>query len=379
MVLAEKRRRSWQVRVHVTSLVTNGQTYRDPVAVDLPAGSRELQINFSALSLAKAQKAQVRYRLEGFDLDWIDPRLRRQAFYTNLTPGSYRFQVVAANSDGVWNHEGAALAFTLPPTFLQSVWFKLLVALAIVVLATLAYRFRMRQVTARMQAQFTVRTAERERIARELHDTLLQGGQGLMLLLQAVANRTASAEVRETLDNALERVDAVLVEGRARVRDLRSGSETGELAQRLLGLAGTLIDGETPSFDLTIERKQRPLHPLVLDETSRIAEEAIRNVVAHACATRVDVVVTYGHREFALRVRDDGAGIPEAVLAAGSRTGHFGLVGMHERAVQAGGSLHISSTKAGTEIRLTVPARAAYTNRRTGLLGWFRRRPVRTT
>ncbi|MCH8686380.1 ATP-binding protein [Pedomonas mirosovicensis] len=357
--------------VHIGSLVANGMRYRDPVRAVLPQGTSSLAIHYAGLSLTMPHRVRFRYMLEGVDKDWVDAGTRREAFFANLSPGTYRFRVIAANSDGVWNQNGATLEFTILPTFLQTIWFKLLIALAVAALATLAYRFRMRQVMARMQNRFDIRIAERERIARELHDTLLQGIQGLMLRFQAAANRVSAPEVRETLDDALERADAVLVEGRARVRDLRSTSESGELAQQLLDLAGRLIEGEPLRADLAVEGEQRPLHPLVQEEAQRIAEEAIRNVVSHAGATKLDILLTYGRSAFVLRVRDDGVGIPEAILFAGARTGHFGLVGMTERARQIGGQLHITgSDGAGTEVALVVPARAAYSDHHLNLLKW---------
>jgi signal transduction histidine kinase len=360
--------------VQITALVADGTTTRDPSSATLPAGNRELQIKFSALSLSKPLKSQVRYRLEGFDKDWIDPALRREAFYTNLDPGDYRFRVIAANDDGVWNQEGATLPFTLPPTFLQSIWFKLLVGLAILLLVAFAYRLRLRQITARLQSRFDARIGERERIARELHDTLLQGFQGLMLRFQAAANRVPVPEVRASLDDALERADAVLIEGRARVRDLRSASERAEVGQRLLALAGTIVEGDAPRVELETEGAQRPLHPLVLEEALRIAEEAMRNTVRHAEAANLHLWISHRRSEFTLCIRDNGKGIPSHTLAAGSRSDHYGLVGMHERARQIGGELRIrSSEETGTEVVLVVPARAAYADQGRGLFGMLRR------
>ena len=359
--------------VAVTALTSDGVRYRDPGALTLPPGTSNLSVRFAALSLAIPERVVVRYMLEGYDRGWTDPGMRREAFYTNLGPGTYRFRVIAANEDGVWNREGATLEFTIPPTFLQSIWFKLLIGLVVAVLGMLAYRLRLRQVTARMQSRFEIRIAERERIARELHDTLLQGIQGLMLRFQAAANRVSAPEIRGALDNALERADAVLVEGRARVRDLRRTSESGELAQRLLDLAGMLIEGEGPRVDLAAEGEPRPLHPLVLEEALRIAEEAIRNVVSHAGAARLDIQAVYGRKAFTLRFRDDGRGISQSVLSSGKRPGHFGLVGMRERAEQIGGELRVTSKEeVGTEVTLMVPARAAYADRRFNLIELLR-------
>jgi signal transduction histidine kinase len=297
---------------------------------------------------------------------------RRQAFYTELGPGEYRFRVIAANNDGVWNEEGATLTFTIRPTFIQSIWFKFLVGLASLGLAVVVYAFRVQQVTAQLQSRFNARIAERERIARELHDTLLQGFQGLLLRFQSIANRLpAEHQLRASLDEALDRADAVLVEGRARVRDLRATGAQSDLAKAIIEIAHKTIENDTPRFQLTVEGAPRLLHVLVHEEVTRIAEEAIRNAVHHAGARAIEVIVSYG-AELRLAVRDDGAGMPASVLTSGERADHYGLVGMRERARRIGARLNVTSREgAGTEIALSIPARAAYKERRGRLFDWF--------
>ncbi len=217
--------------VRIQALQANGRSYDAPQDLDLPAGTNSLEIDYAALSFVEPRRVRFRYRLDGVDDGWIDPGTRRQAFYTRLGPGTYRFQVIAANDAGVWNKQGATLRFTIAPTFLQSVWFKLLLALVLALLAWGAYALRLRQETARIQGRFDARTAERERIARELHDTLLQGFQGLMLRFQSVANvLPAGGEARAKLDAALERADATLVEGRERGAGAARADERGEPA-----------------------------------------------------------------------------------------------------------------------------------------------------
>jgi signal transduction histidine kinase len=174
----------------------------------------------------------------------------------------------------VWNDEGAELDLTIPPTFLQSIWFKLLCLLAVVLLAWGGYALRLRQATARLQNRFDVRIAERERIARELHDTLLQGFQGLVLRFQSVANRIpADSDLRAPINEALDRADAVLIEGRARVRELRRDIADIDLSQALLETAADIIEGDVPHVEFTTEGTPRSLHPLVLEEALRIGAE----------------------------------------------------------------------------------------------------------
>lgn len=360
--------------VVITSAVASGRTYDMPQMLALPAGSSQIQIDYTALSLMAPERVRFRYRLSDVDKDWVDADTRRQAFYTNLPPGELRFQVIAANGDGVWNETGATLAFSIAPTFLESIWFKLLLGLALMLLVWSVYALRLRQETVRLQGRFDVRIAERERIARELHDTLLQGFQGLMLRFQSAANLLPpGGEARGVMDEALDRADGVLLEGRARVRDLRSPVGANDFPQALIELADNATP-ERPRFQLTVEGTQRDLNPVAAEEILRIVEEAIRNVVQHADAQCIDAIVTYESRGVTLVVRDDGTGIDEEVVARGQRAGHFGLVGMRERAERLNGRLAVSSRQgAGTDVTLFVPAGSAYRDAAVGLLAPLRR------
>jgi signal transduction histidine kinase/ligand-binding sensor domain-containing protein len=351
-------------RVAISALKVGGTVYRDPANLTLPVGSSTARIDFTALSLAIPERVRFRYRLDGVDRDWMDPGTMRQAAYTNLTPGDYRFQVIASNNDGVWNRTGATLDFTIRPTFLQSGWFKLLCLIGVGALLWLAYSIRLRQVTARVRAGLEVRLAERERIARELHDTLLQGFQGLVLRFQSIANRIPPDQpLRPLMDDALDRAEAVLVEGRDRVRELRATS--GDLTQTLLDTAHELAATWPVRFDLTIEGSPRALHPMVRDEIQHIGEEALRNAFQHAKASTIEAVIIYLPGELRFDLRDDGTGLPADIASSGEREGHFGLIGMRERATRIGGTLTISSRKgAGTEILLSIPGAAAYAERR---------------
>jgi len=223
------------------------------------------------------------------------------------------------------------------------------------------YLLRLRQMTARLQSRFDVRIAERERIARELHDTLLQGFQGLMLQIKAGVNQLPDAAARRPLDEALRRAQTVLIEGRDRVRDLRAQDRTDDLAQALLDSAARASAESQRRISLTTEGMPREVHPLVLEEVQRIAEEAMRNVERHAKATSTEMLLVWGRRMLSLSIWDDGVGIAEEILAQGERPGHFGLRGMRERAQRIGGRLTIMTRMGGgTEVALVVPGRAAY-------------------
>jgi len=360
--------------VAIQSLRADGLAYDTPRDLNLPAGTIGLEIDYAALSFVEPRRVRFRYRLEGVDKDWVDPGTRRQAFYTRLAPGTYRFQIIAANDAGVWNDEGATLTFTIAPTFLQSIWFKLLVALALALLAWGAYALRLRQETARIQGRFDARIAERERIARELHDTLLQGFQGLMLRFQSVANvLPAGGEARTKLDDALERADATLVEGREKVRELRAPMSAVDLAQAIADAAADNIPEGGPRFQVMVEGRARELRPDACDEALSVATEALRNAAQHSGAALVEALVSYQRSGLTVIVQDDGKGIDPALVTSGSREGRYGIVGMRERAERMGGRLTVRSRRgAGVEVLLFIPAARAFTDHASRFRFWRR-------
>jgi signal transduction histidine kinase len=347
--------------VSIRAVTVAGKRYRNPSSMTLAEGTSQVAVQYAGLSLAIPSRVRFRYRLDGMDDDWIDAGTRRDAYYTNLGPGTYRFQVIAANNDGVWNRDGATLELTIPPTFVQSVWFKLLVGLGVIGLLAAIYLWRLRQLTARLQHRFDIRVAERERIARELHDTLLQSFQGLMLQIKAGVNRLPDPAARQPLDEALKRAQGVLVEGRDRVLELRTHDRAGDLAQRLIDSAAAMAGKNGPNVQMTAEGEPRDAQPLVLEEVQRIGEEAIRNATTHANAASINILLIWQRQSLSLSVRDDGVGIPADILEQGGRPGHFGLRGMRERAERIGGRLTVTSGAGrGTDVALVVPGRAAY-------------------
>lgn len=215
--------------------------------------------------------------------------------------------------------------------------------------------------TARMDLRYTERLAERTRIARELHDTLLQSFQGLLLRLQGVDDLLTEGKAKAKLEQALQRADQAIAEGRGAVYDLRaSGTVTNDLAQALRSLGDELANTDSVAFHLAVEGAPRDLQPIIRDEIYRIASEAIRNAFSHAEAHHIEAEISYGKRSLLLRIRDDGKGIPPEVLKEG-RCGHYGLSGMRERAKQAGGNLAIwSRPGTGVEIEFSVAGSIAY-------------------
>ncbi len=348
--------------VLIESVTANGRKYDDLTLLNLPPRTVNLQIAYTATSLTVPQRVRFRYKLEGQDKEWQDAGTRREAFYTNLDPGSYQFRVIACNNDGVWNESGSTLHFVVLPAFWQTVWFRVLCIIALAGCLWLLYLLRLKQATAQVQQRLGVRLEERVRIARELHDTLLQGFQGLVLRFDAVMKTIPEGHpARNLMENVLDRADEVLLEGRERVRDLRHDeTSTSELPDILAAYGKELARDHAIRFSLSVIGTQQPLDPMVGDEVYRIGQEALTNAFRHSQSAKIELEITYERSRLQLRVRDDGIGIDHDVLHRG-RDGHWGLVGMRERTQKIGGQLKIwSQEAAGTEIELTIPAAIAY-------------------
>ena len=345
--------------------------------IRLPVGTTQLRIGYTANSLSVPQRVRFRYRLEGLDPGWQDVGDRREAIYTNVAPGTYRFQVIAANNDGVWNETGASRSLIVLPAFYQTTWFYVVGSLAAAALLFLVFWLRVRQVTATVRARLEQRIAERERIARDLHDTLLQGLQGLILRFQAVGARIPPHErASEMMEGALTRADEVLIESRDRVKNLRSSSEMQSDLSSLLSAAGQQFAQEHPAeFSIAIEGDPRNLHPILKEEALMIGREALSNAFRHASARKIELEIAFGTIELRLSVRDDGRGVDPDVLQSGGRAGHWGLRGMQERAREIRAHLDVWSRPGlGTEVQLRVPASIAYRARSEGRRWRWRRR-----
>jgi ligand-binding sensor domain-containing protein/signal transduction histidine kinase len=367
--------------VHIEQITADRKTY-DAITdssgkLRLPSLIRDLHIDYTALSLVAPEKVLFRYRLEGHDQDWQDVGNRRQAFYNDLPPGNYRFRVSACNNSGVWNEAGAFLDFSIAPAYYQTSWFRVSCVAAFLVLLIALYQLRLRQVARQFNMRLEERVKERTRIARELHDTLLQGVQGLVLKFDAVAKQLPrEGPARKAMEKALDRADEVLAEGRDRVRDLRDNAiSVGDLSAAFQRVAEEIPQGREATFKTVVEGSVRELHPIVIEESYSIGREALINAFTHSEGLHVEVEIIYDPRQFRLRVRDDGRGIDSQIIKEGNRPDHWGLQGMRERAERIGGQLELWSRPAtGTEIELIVPAAAAYRTRRgKSKSPWFRR------
>ena len=355
--------------VHIEQVTADRKTYEASSQLRLPPLVRDLQIDYTALSFVAPEKVRFRYKLEGRDRNWQDAGNRRQAFYNDLSPRNYRFRVAASNNSGVWNETGASFDFAIAPAYYQNIWFQASCVAAFLGLVWALYRYRLHQVAREFNVRLEERVGERVRIARELHDTLLQTVQGFMLRLQVVNEMLPPGKAKEELEETLEVGDQAIIEGRDTVHDLRSQLTT-KLPSAVRALGDELASGSSATFRLVVEGPVLNLNPIVRDELYRIAREALRNAFAHAKAKHIEAEITYDHWLFRLRIRDDGEGIPAEILDEG-RSGHFGLAGMRERAKQIGWKLTIwSGAGAGTEIDVIVAGSVAYAKPPVGSRFW---------
>ena len=317
-------------------------------------GTNRLEFQYAGLSFVAPQKVQYRYQLQGFDRAWIDAGSRRAAFYTNLPPGNYRFQVMAANNDGVWNTAAASFALRLLPHFYQTWWFYSALALAGLLLGYLVYRWRVLQV----EAQWGAVLAERGRLAREIHDTLAQGFVGISVQLELVArllNSSREAALQQ-LDQARALVRASLAEARTSIWDLRSETAgTEDLPARLRQSCNRIASGSPSKVYLQVKGTYRPVTRKTEEELLRIGQEAVANAVRHAAATRIDVQLIYEASRVSLQVADDGRGFEPSPNLSGPE-GHYGIKGMHERAEEIDAALVLESTPGeGTRVSVEAP------------------------
>jgi signal transduction histidine kinase len=340
--------------VVVEQIVIDDKSFAPTNGIELPQGTTRFDLYYTAPSFVAPEKVRFKYKLEGFDNDWIDSGTRRIAYYTNLRPGAYKFHVIASNNDGVWNETGATFGLYLRPYFYQTYWFYAVLMLGLGIFAWLLFRLRMRT----MRAQFGAVLAERTRIAREIHDNLAQEMSGISVQLEVVSRTMppAAEAARTHLDRARQQVRHGIAEARRYVWDLRSPAlEKADLPTALSETARRLTNETAIEPQVEVNGTFRPLARLVEDNLLRIGQEAINNAVKHAHAQRIFVSLRFGARRVQLSIRDDGLGFDYQATGNG-RGGHFGLVGMRERAEQIGGSLSIHSSEgSGTEVVADVP------------------------
>lgn len=349
-------------RVFLGAIAVDGR--RSPLegTLEIPPGVHRMSVGFMAPGAQRPDRTQFRYRLarDGQWGEWTFLGKQRQIAFDRLDHGRYRLEIGASGRDGDWTGAPARLAFRILPAFHQTWMFYALLALAGAALLAVLYLTRVRRLSARIRGEMDARLRERERIARDLHDTLLQGMQGLLFSFQAIASRLAPQDpVRGRIEAVLDRTEDVLKEGRDRVSQLRDPrASTLDLPDCLQHHARDLAVEKQLLCEVDVPHSPRELQPVAYEELLQVGREAISNAFQHSRGSQVRVTLAYAEEGVRLAVCDDGIGLP---VAAAEANGHWGLRGMQERARLAGAQLSLRrGPEGGTEVKMFVPADKAY-------------------
>ena len=348
--------------VHVDEISVDGRLIHLGEQIRVRPPYQKITISYAGLSLSFPTRVRFMYRLDGFDQSWTQPTSAREATYTNLQSGQYRFHVMASNKDGVWNSTEAILPFEVEPMLWQTWWFQLSSVLLIAMIVLGAIRLRMVGLVRQMRLRFEERLAERTRIAQELHDTLLQGVISASMQLHVVEEQMPSDLPAKTgLQRVVNLMGRVIEEGRNAVSGLRS-PDTGavELGKALSRVQREFAGRNDAEFHVILQGLPCLLNPAIRDEIYSIGREALTNALRHSQASRIEVELEYASDKLRVLVRDNGVGFDPKILQFG-RDGHWGLSGMRERAKRIGARLRVLTREAaGTEVELTLPGRVAY-------------------
>jgi ligand-binding sensor domain-containing protein/signal transduction histidine kinase len=351
--------------VHIDALSADGNPVEINKSVRFAQARRRITFDYAALSLSVPERVRYKYKLDGLDDNWSEPVSTREVTYNNLSSGTYRFRVIASNSDGLWNSSESVIPFEIERAYWQTWWFRVASVLVAAIVMLLFFRLRMLRLKKQMNMRFEERLAERTRIAQELHDTLLQGFLSASMQLHVADDQLAAeSPAKPFVGRVLELMGRVIDEGRNAVRGLRSPDAPSEnLEQAFSGLQQELGVAHGSSFRVFAEGEARPLRPVIRETVYRIGREAMINAFRHSRATKIEVELQYAPKHLRLLVRDNGIGIDPGVVRTGL-DGHWGLSGMRERAEEIGAKLRLlSSSAAGTEIDLSVPSRVAFESR----------------
>jgi len=336
----------------------------------LPRGTHHVELHFDASEISSPEKIRLQYRLDSVDSEWLDTGHPAHAIYSAIPAGTHAFHVRACNRDGIWDRAGMVYSITQQPYFYQTASFQFATVTSGFLVRAGLHRLRLRRATAQLNARLEERLAERERIARELHDTLLQGIQGLMWCLQAGAAQIPVGEpARQLIESALDRADEVIVEGRDRVNGLRTAEEKySDLSETFAIMSAELAKEHAIPFQIILQGTPRALNPIVCDDACQIGREALVNAFRHSLAQKIETEITFARTELRLRIRDNGCGVESKILEGGGRPGHCGMTGMREQARKIDARLDIWSRQGnGTEVDLRIPASRAYL---AGMKGW---------
>lgn len=343
--------------VMIEEIRVNGKKYGRSATPEVPVGDGSLEVKYTGLSFVDSTKVRFKYRLAGFDRDWVEAGTRRMATYTNLPPGRFEFRVIACNNDGVWNDTGSAFAIMLRPPYYRSNWFFALLAISVLGFGLGIHRYRV----TRLESRFSMVLAERTRIAREIHDTIMQGVAGISAQLEAISGTLADApgDARAQLDRLRSQARMIVEESRRSISNLRPKTlENGNLITALRSSARDLTEGAKIKLQIDLQGTHRPLPGTMEMNLLRIAQEAIANSVLHGKASHITIGLRFSPDLVSLRVEDDGAGFdccgPDAL-----KRDHYGLVGMRERTEQMAGNFVLQSAPGrGTKVEVSVPIKS---------------------
>jgi signal transduction histidine kinase/ligand-binding sensor domain-containing protein len=374
-------RPTFAVTTRLDGVVVDGRLIAPEQDLRIPSGRHRITFRYAGVNASNPGGVSFRYRLDNVDSGWSEPTALREIDYTNLPPGRFQFRVVARNPDGIWSQQESVMSFEVAAAYWQTRWFQLCCAAALGLIGLGLYQSRLRQLHRQFHAGMEARVNERMRIARELHDSLLQSFQGLLYILysgvEQLPDHPTVAQPKESLRNAIDRGSQAIKEGRDAIQGLRSSAtETNDLVASLNRLGEELAANQSgknaPVFVVQVEGASRALHPILRDDVYRIAGEALRNAFTHAQAKRIEAEIHYDDHCLRLRIRDDGVGMDSQIAADKGRAGHWGLSGMHERAKLVGGDLRVwSKTGSGTEIELTIPGATAFAKSGPERRSWF--------
>jgi signal transduction histidine kinase/ligand-binding sensor domain-containing protein len=372
---------AFPVTTRIDGMLVDGKYVATVDRVSISSGRHRLTFRYAGINVSNPEEVRYHYRLTDVDSAWSEPTLLREVDFTNISPGHFEFEVAASNPDGVWNSHSSAIAFEVEPSLLQTRWFQAASMVILALLALGAYQLRVQQLHRQFNIGLEARVNEQTRIARDLHDTLLQTLHGLMFQFQAVRNllpRRPEDAIR-SLDDAIDETERALAESRDAIQGLRSEATARENLAELMTITVQQLtaaaEGTAPLFDLIEEGERRSLSTTTKNEICRIALEILRNAFRHSNATRIEAEIRHDNHILRLRIRDNGRGIDPKVLKEGGRPGHWGLRGIRERAERIGSQLDFwSESGAGTEVQLTVPAAVAYEAPRQGIVARLLRR-----
>ncbi|WP_198651493.1 sensor histidine kinase [Dyella sp. C11] len=346
-------------KLKIDGLIADGTRYptnQSPLSV--PPRPSTVKVEFNAPLLRAAEGARFTYRLDGVDKDWQEAGSSREAQYSNLGPGDHTFRVRAANESGVWSNSEANLVFHIQPAFYETWWFRTLCGLLILFAMCIGYVIHIRRVTEKLR----IREDERVRIARDLHDTLLQSVQAMLVRVETIKDRTTDAWAKAEAERVADWGRQAVSEGRTKVGKLRAAlDESASPIRDAVELLENLSEASGLTLHASLAGTERPLRASAAQEVASAVREVVTNALSHSNGRNVWLSITYGDADFVAVIKDDGCGIDEAALAASTRSGHWGLKGVQERIFELGGTFTINSAcPVGTEVTMCVPARSLY-------------------